>query len=119
MAKKPSFRDSKEYQNFLKKVGYKKTKKSKSIRQAFEDSGASKIGRASSYYSDTGQVLDIKKPTKNDNRMDFSNESKKTTREIERKNNLIRAISMPAPRDLSDDHPERIIDQKHLITPRG
>ena len=117
--KTPKYRETKEYQDLLKKVGFdpiksQRIKRPKSIRTSFEESGAVYGGHAKSYYDDTsGKVSG--KPLNKDT-LDLSNESPAIKKEIERKQNLLRAINMPAPRDLSDDVPERTIDQKNLIS---
>lgn len=78
--------------------------------------GGLSTGYVESYYSDTGRSapetdLIKEKP------MDLSLESPQTIREMKRKSDIMRAMNMPLPRDLSQDHPEREIDQKNLITP--
>lgn len=116
MARKPAYRDSKEYQSFLKKVGYTKRKKPhRSVQEKISDSGGLKSGYAGDYYSDTGSTV-AGKPLKQQNKINEATESPKILQEIKRKENLVRAINMPAPRDLSDDVPERNIDQSLLIS---
>lgn len=115
----PKYRESKEYQDLLKKVGFnpvksQRVKRPKSIRTSFIESGAVYGGHAKSYYDDTSGKVSGKPLDKN--KLDLSNESNAIKKEIERKQNLLRAINMPAPRDLSDDVPERTIDQKNLIS---
>lgn len=105
-----------EHEKFLKKMGVRKlTRKESKETRVIANRGKLKDGYASRYYSRdneskvTPKFVEVERKER-----DLSTESPEVVREILRKENLIRAINMPRPADLSDDAPERIIDQKHL-----
>lgn len=117
--KKPAYRDSKEYQELLKRVGFnpvksQRIKRPKSIVTSFKESGAVVSGYADSYFD--GTCGSVSGTVQKKDELDLSDCSPKMMAEIKRKQNLILAINMPAPRDLSDDNPDRIIDQKGLMS---
>lgn len=129
MAKKPktiskSLQKAKlEHEKFLRSRGIepvkprsRRKKMNLGVQTVVNIGGGLGTGYADSYYSDTGASAPSSKFIE-EKRIDESIERPETLREIKRKEGIMRAMNMPIPRDLSQDHPERDIDQKNLITP--
>lgn len=112
-----------EHEKFLKANGIvpvkprsRRKKMNLGVQTVVSIGGGLGTGYSESYYRDTGSSAPDTKFVE-EIRIDTSLEKPETIREIKRKEGIMRAMNMPIPRDLSQDHPERDIDQKNLITP--